>query len=413
MELNDTLPLIDFDQELNIDQLLSPINTGQLYNSLEALLDADLFVTNLSGNCLFGNKLEQETSMMPVRADMEVVAHLGTTSDDQEKINAAVKLIELLLHGSARYLMASSLHFQAVKEDYEKLQEKHNALQKSEAKYRDLAENLEQRVEEQVKTIENRQFQLYQAEKMASVGQLAAGVAHEINNPMGFIKSNLTTAQTYVDDISEIISLTNNNSSIEKIQACLKDKDIEFVLEDFQVLLKESTEGAERVSNIVKDLKGFSNIDRSENEIIDINEVIQSVCNVALPEISKTAELILQFSDLPPVECKPAHIGQTVLNMLLNASKAIKEQGKITLSTEHRNSQIYITVEDNGDGIPPDVLPRIFDPFFTTRTVGEGTGLGLSVSRDIIKSHGGDINVESTQGVGTRFEITLPGSKQS
>ena len=410
-ELNDTLPLVDFDQELNLEQLLSPINTVQLHSSLRVFLNNDVCVTNLTGQCLVGSSTDAEIYKSPIRADMEVVGYLETGTNNHEKVNAAVKLIELLLHGSARYLMASSLHLQAVKDDYEKLQEKHQALQQSEAKYRDLADNLEIRVQEQVKTIENRQLQLYQAEKMASVGQLAAGVAHEINNPMGFIKSNLTTAQSYIDDLSSVIALIKNNHSIEEVKNTIVNKDIDFVLEDFQTLLNESAEGAERVSNIVKDLKGFSNIDRSENEVVDLNEVIQGVCNVALPEISKYADLILQFSELPKIECKPAHIGQTVLNMLLNAAKAIKDKGTITITTGFNDGQIEISIEDSGEGIPAEVLPRIFDPFFTTRTVGDGTGLGLSVSHDIIKSHGGEINVESTPGVGTRFEIVLPGVK--
>ncbi len=407
-EIDKNLPLIDFDEELTLEQLLSPINKNQLFVSLSELLDAEFCISTPNGECLLGKKPDGDITKSPLTADMEVVGFIETILKNKEKIDSARKLVELILHGSARYLMASTLHLQAIKDDYEKLQEKHNALQQSEKRYKDLSENLEIRVEEQVKTIENRQFQLYQAEKMASIGQLAAGVAHEINNPMGFIKSNLSTACSYVDDISDIISIVKEGSCADEIRKRLVEKDIDFILEDFQVLLKESIDGANRVSSIVKDLKGFSNIDRSDEEVVDINDVLQGVCNVSKPEISKKAELILNFSDLPATKCKPAHIGQTVLNMLLNAANAIKDNGTITVSTIYENNHILISVKDNGEGIPEDVLPRIFDPFFTTKQVGDGTGLGLSVSHDMIKSHGGEITVESTPGAGTCFNIFMP-----
>ena len=407
-EFRETLPLLDFDRELGLVELLGGINDKKLFDSLSNLLGMPFCVCTPKGDAVIGARTVSMEFRLPLRAEMETVGYLETPTDLAEKSRSAATLIELLLHSGARYLMASTLHLHAVKDDYEKLQQKHAALMKSEARYKDLAENLEQRVSEQVKTIEATQLQLYQAEKMASVGQLAAGVAHEINNPIGFIQSNLVTAQSYVNDFSELAKQVEAGVDVDKMQAFLQEKDMAFVLEDFQGLLNESIDGARRVSAIVKDLKGFSNIDRSEEEIIDINEIISSVCNISLPEINKTAELKLALVTLPMTRCRPGHLGQVFLNMLLNAAKAIKEQGEVSVQSLLINDHIVIRISDTGSGISAENLKRMFDPFFTTADVGGGTGLGLTVCRDIVKAHGGDIEVESTLGQGACFSIILP-----
>jgi len=405
---SETLPLLDFDRELGLVELLGGVNKNKLFDSLSNLLGMPFCICTSKGEPVIGSREANMKFRLPLRAEMETVGYLETPTEQVDKTRSAVTLIELLLHSGARYLMASTLHLHAVKEDYEKLQKQHLALMESEARYKDLAENLEQRVSEQVKTIESTQLQLYQAEKMASVGQLAAGVAHEINNPIGFIQSNLVTAQSYVNDFAGLAKQVETGVEVDTMQAYLKEKDIEFVLEDFQGLLNECIDGARRVSVIVKDLKGFSNVDRSEEEIIDLNEVIQGVCNISVREITKHAELKLNLANLPMTRCKPAHLGQVFLNMLLNAGKAIKEKGEITVNSSLEGDRIRICISDTGSGISEENLKRIFDPFFTTADVGGGTGLGLSVSRDIIKAHGGEIEVESTPEQGTSFSIILP-----
>jgi len=407
-EFRETLPLMDFDRELGLVELLGGVNNKKLFDSLSGLLGMPFCICTTNGDPVIGTREVKMDSRLPLRAEMETVGYLETPTDLADKSHSAVTYIELLLHSGARYLMASTLHLHAVKEDYDKLQEKHAALLESESRYKDLAENLEQRVSEQVKTIESTQLQLYQAEKMASVGQLAAGVAHEINNPIGFIQSNLVTAQSYVNDFSELTKQVETGDDVKTTRAFLQEKDMEFVLEDFQGLLNECIDGARRVSVIVKDLKGFSNVDRSEEEIIDINEIIQGVCNISVREITKHAELNLNLAELPMTRCKPAHLGQVFLNMLLNAGKAIKESGEISVHSSLEGDRIRVCISDTGSGISEENLKRIFDPFFTTADVGGGTGLGLSVSRDIIKAHGGEIDVESTSGQGTSFSIILP-----
>jgi len=407
-EIRETLPLMDFDRELSLDELLGGINRKKLFDALSNLLGMPFCICTTKGDPVIGAREVSMGFRLPLRAEMEPVGYLETPTDLADKTRSAVTLIELLLHSGARYLMASTLHLHAVKDDYDKLQKKYVALMESENRYKDLAENLEQRVSEQVKTIEATQLQLYQAEKMASVGQLAAGVAHEINNPIGFIQSNLVTAQSYVNDFSELTKQVEAGTKVDNMQGFLKEKDMAFVLEDFQVLLTESIDGARRVSAIVKDLKGFSNIDRGEEEVVNVNEIIQSVCNISLPQINKNAELTLVLVTLPLTRCRPGHLGQVFLNILLNAAKAIKEKGKISVESLLKDDRIVVRISDTGSGISEENMKRMFDPFFTTADVGDGTGLGLTVCRDIVKAHGGEIEVESTPGKGTSFSIVLP-----
>ncbi len=407
-EFRETLPLLEFDRELGLDELLGGVNKKKLHDCLSDLLGMSFSICSTKGEPVVGTGDAIMECRLPLRAEMEVVGYLETPTDLEDKSRSAVTLIELLLHSGARYLMASTLHLHAVQDDYEKLQQKNTALTESEARYKDLSENLEQRVSEQVKTIEATQLQLYQAEKMASVGQLAAGVAHEINNPIGFIQSNLVTAQSYVNDFSELAKQVGAGVDVDKLQKFFQEKDMEFVLEDFQGLLNECIEGARRVSVIVKDLKGFSNVDRSEEEVVDINDIIQSVCNISLSEVNKNSELKLALASLPQTRCRPGQLGQVFLNMILNAAKAIKEQGEISVQTSFKGDCIVVSISDTGSGISEQNLKRMFDPFFTTADVGGGTGLGLTVCRDIVKAHQGKIEVESTLGQGTRFSIFLP-----
>jgi signal transduction histidine kinase len=304
--------------------------------------------------------------------------------------------------------MASELHLETVQEDYEELQRKHAALQASEARYRELAAQLEQRVAEQVKTIEAAQRQLYQSEKLASVGQLAAGVAHEINNPIGFIVSNLSTAQGYVQRLNTFAVRLHAAMATAELQQAWREDDLDFVLRDFVALLAESSEGAARVARIVTDLKGFSRVDQVGAEEADINDVIRQVCNVAAGQVRGRAKVTLQLGTLPRLRCNSAQLGQVFLNLLLNAADAVAAPGEIRFESDMAENSIRVRVSDNGRGIAAELLPRIFDPFFTTKTVGSGTGLGLTVSNDIVKAHGGSIEVASTVGKGSTFTVWLP-----
>jgi two-component system NtrC family sensor kinase len=274
------------------------------------------------------------------------------------------------------------------------------------------ARDLEQTLSE----LGDAQSQIYQQEKMASIGQLAAGVAHEINNPMGFITSNLGSLDKYVNRLTEYIQVVDQamqgcceGEQSGMVQDARKRLKIDRILDDAHQLIAESLDGGARVRRIVQDLKSFSRVDQTEAALIDLNESLETTINIAWNEIKYVAELKREFGDIPKVKCFPQQLNQVFLNLLVNAAHALGEtRGEITVHTEQQGDQVLVKIGDTGCGMPPEVQRRIFEPFFTTKEVGKGTGLGLSISYDIIKKHGGEITVESEVGRGTTFTVRLP-----
>lgn len=268
-----------------------------------------------------------------------------------------------------------------------------------------------------IKKLEDAQGQLLQSEKMASIGQLSAGIAHEINNPVGFITSNIQTLSDYfqtlaavLEGIKQQVSQANDTALAAKCESLLQEKQIDFILEDTADLISESLEGSSRVMAIVKNLKEFSHVDGSEWSYANLENCIESTLKIINNEIKYniTLEKIYQ-ENVPEVYCQPMQINQVLLNILVNASQAIVGEGTITISLAKLNEkQVEIRIKDTGSGIPDAIKDRIFEPFFTTKAVGSGTGLGLSVSYGIIKGHKGTIAVHSEVNKGTEFIITLP-----
>ena len=259
------------------------------------------------------------------------------------------------------------------------------------------------------------QARVVQQEKMASIGQLAAGVAHEINNPMGFISSNLSTLGKYVERFnvfiqaqSELIETLVGKDAAAALGEKRKALKLDHILEDGIELIKESLEGAERVRTIVKNLKSFSRVDEAECKDADINECITSTINIAWNELKYKVKLVKELGEIPLTKCHPQELNQVFMNLLVNAAQAIEKQGEITVRTWHESGSIYASVSDDGCGMPPQVINRIFEPFYTTKEVGKGTGLGLSITYDIVKKHNGEITVESEPGKGTTFMLRLP-----
>lgn len=262
--------------------------------------------------------------------------------------------------------------------------------------------------------LQSTQTWVVQQEKMASIGQMAAGVAHEINNPMGFITSNLNTMNKYMDRFREYQRAlgehlascqSETKTSLEEMRRRLK---IDFILEDTGSLVSESLEGAERVRKIVQDLKSFSRVDEADEKFADINQSLESTINIAWNEIKYVATLNKDFGDVPQIKCYPQQLNQVFMNLLVNAAHAISGQGEITVRSWSDADNVFVSVSDTGSGIPEEIQQRIFEPFFTTKETGKGTGLGLSISYDIIRKHGGDIMLESTVGQGTTFTVRLP-----
>jgi len=267
---------------------------------------------------------------------------------------------------------------------------------------------------------------MVQSEKMASIGQLAAGVAHEINNPVGFVSSNLKTLTDYQQNISRMISGYQqfverisgqtdnalNPAVIESLITEMKEKetdlDIPYILDDIPNLIHESREGLDRIKKIVLDLKDFSHPGEDVLKLVDINRNLDSTLNIVWNEIKYKATVTRDYGKLPQVKCYPQQLNQVFMNLLINAAQAIEKQGEIHIATRQVGSQVEIAIRDTGLGIPEKNLTRIFDPFFTTKSVGKGTGLGLNVTYNILKKHKGSINVQSELGRGTTFTIRIP-----
>lgn len=288
---------------------------------------------------------------------------------------------------------------------------------------RDKAESkiAEEAVERAYRELEQAQGHLLQSEKMASIGLLAAGIAHEINNPVGFVKSNLRTLEEYLENLIQLVERYEpllatiemwDKKAVEeearRIRNLAIETDMKSIIEDIPRLMKESMDGVERVRQIVQDLKEFSHVDQKEQKVFNLIEGIETTLKIVWNEIKYKAEVIKEYSDIPDVLGYPQQLNQVFMNLLINASQSISERGTICIRTYSKDGNVVVEVEDTGCGISSENLKKIMDPFFTTKPVGKGTGLGLSVSYGIVKRHGGKIEVESTYGKGTKFRVLLP-----
>ncbi len=270
------------------------------------------------------------------------------------------------------------------------------------------------------KELSEAQHQLVQSEKLASLGQLAAGVAHEINNPIGFVLSNFNTLKEY---LATLATLTNKYVEFERavgapsgtaaaLAKSIKDyrdeNDVPFILEDADCLSDESIDGLNRVREIVAGLKSFARVDGPEFCEASLNDLLEVSLRMVWNDLKYKCEIKRNLAEIPPIRCHPGQINQVFTNLLVNAGQAIETSGVITVNTYQQAQEVVVEIVDNGKGIPADIRAEIFNPFFTTKPVGEGTGLGLSVSYGIVQKHRGEIAVESEVGKGTTFRVSFP-----
>jgi two-component system NtrC family sensor kinase len=274
---------------------------------------------------------------------------------------------------------------------------------------------------------ENMFRSLAQAEKLASLGQLAGGMAHELNNPISFISANLSVLQEYRESMGQALRAYDDfafkktkeicTDKLEKelgeLEELKEELDIKYVLDDFHALLAESKQGAERIKRIVQNLREFSDPQSIQTEHTDINASLDKALEILRSEIKCKVRLVKDYGDIPELHVYPQELNQVFLNILANAAQAIQDRGEIKIRTWTQDSMVKVTVRDTGGGMSPEKLARIFDPFYTTKMVGQGTGLGLSTSYGIIKKHGGEIQVESQPGKGTTVTISLPLNNES
>lgn len=254
---------------------------------------------------------------------------------------------------------------------------------------------------------------LLHQEKLASIGQLSAGVAHEINNPTAYIKSNINALTkmnvSLVKFLSDLEALKSEDRiQYDMISTIIESNDIEFILEDMNDIITDSVGGLEKIADIVRSLKDFSRPDSDTDRPFSINKCIQNTLKLVSSEIKYKADVVTDYGDIPDISGSSGEFSQVILNLVVNACHAIEDKGKITITTSCEKGTIRLSISDTGKGIDPRDALKIFDPFFTTKEVGKGTGLGLSISHGIVKKHGGTLTVDSAPGQGATFTISLP-----
>lgn len=395
---------LGFDHEWHLGELLDLPALGRIGPVLETLLGADLAILDFDQTLLWGALLPGAINQALV-LELEPVGFVGSVAASPAALEAATRLLITLLRAELRFKMASSLHLEAVAEDFESLKREHARLLESESRYRKLTEELEARVKAQVAVLEERQQMLYEAEKLASVGQLAAGMAHEINNPLGFVRSNLNSFRNYLANFAEL------KPRLAEGAAAWTALDLDFLLEDGTDLLNESAKGIDRIARIVSDLKSFSNVDRASEEFTDINNSLHHAVNVIERQLPPGISLVLDLLPLPSIVCLPGHLNQLFFNLLRNAVQAIEDAGRpgvIKISSSADEDGVTVLIHDDGIGMRPEQRDKAFEAFYTTRSIGSGAGLGLTTARNIVLAHSGRIELETAPDVGTTVRLFFP-----
>ena len=303
------------------------------------------------------------------------------------------------------------MQWDVLSETNQELEEKSKRLEKQKKQ----TEKKNQQIESAMNKLKETQNQLVQAEKMASVGQLTAGIAHEINNPINFVTSNISPLKRDLDDIMKLLNMYNGASEksdphdeFKNIKKFKDEIDYDFILQEIKQLLNGIEEGAKRTIEIVRGLRNFSRLDESDKKLSDINEGIDSTLLMLRNQLKNRIEVVKEFGSIPQILCYPGKLNQVFMNILNNASQSIEGEGEIVISTTYGNKNVFISIKDSGKGMSKKIMDHIFEPFYTTKDVGKGTGLGLSISYGIVQEHNGKIDVKSELSKGTEFIITLP-----
>ena len=451
-----------FDREYSIDELLPHDMIKRMGTESAALLPGNWAILTEKGKgyCQFGEwpcdileRLSQSigemqpendiihrhtdghcTALFPIEYELEIIGYLAVCGPRQIKQQlvdqgrAGVSLLKQLVRLKHQTMLTSGLHGLVVEESFADLKKKAAQLAISEEKYRNLSANLEIEVKKKTEEIRMAHAHMMQQEKMAAIGQLSAGMAHEINNPLGFILSNLTTLKSYAQDLTTLMQhyreLANlfNGSNHDGLSTSVQDQcnviekseqtlDGTFLLADIPVLVDESLAGAQRIQKIVKDLKAVARPGETQSELINIHESLDAVLTIVQNRISPQVEVCKIFKPVPLIHGYPQEISQIWLNLILNALDALENHGTLTIATRSDRGQVVVSIRDSGKGIVSTDLSKIFDPFYTTKEVGQGTGLGLHLVYQLITKHGGRIEVKSEVDQGTTFTAHLPTGK--
>lgn len=348
----------------------------------------------------------------PIHELTDFVAGI-TSSGDLSKRAEIQSRDELGTLGHAFNQMAENLdHITTDRERFvRKLEELNRTLEQKVQERTSAMELTNTNLTKTIQALKDAQAQLVHSEKMASLGQLVAGVAHELNNPVGFIYANFPQLEEYVRDLLELIdallNLPMDETSHRLAEQQTRDIDLDFIREDILEIIRSGKSGASRIKEIVYSLRSFSRLDEAELKSVLLEDGLNDTLAILNHQTKGRIKVVKDYQLNEPVTCFAGQTNQVFMNIIYNGIQAISGEGTLNIATRKENEWAIITIEDSGTGIPPDIIARIFDPFFTTKQVGEGTGLGLSISYGIIEKHGGRIEVESTVGKGTRFTIYL------
>jgi two-component system, NtrC family, sensor kinase len=373
-----------------------------------------------------GEKTYAETA--PISVEGELVGRIMVTVGTEAEVGSYLKGLlhilsvatNMIIRANLKRVLTTETHATVVNRSYEELVETNRRLTVSEGKYRELAATLEKKVEERTGELKRAQEGMLRREKMASIGQLAAGLAHEINNPMGYVSSNIRTLKKYVWRMGTIMdfyrSLIEGPAVHDAIRRQAREKWKELKLDvvsgDMNDLIDQCLDGSDRVRKIVSDLQAFAHVEDGTEVPVNINREIDRTLDVISHQVPEGTEVVREYSPLPAFTCNPALICQVFLNIILNSLQSGSEKPRILLTTSCEDDLIAVSISDNGNGIPADIRNRIFDPFFTTKEVGKGTGMGLSVVYEIVTAYGGTIEVKSEPGEGATFLLKLPAGRR-
>lgn len=372
--------------------------------------------------CLLGDDLPAlPVVRYTLQVEGEPQGELAVSADEiTPQLEALVRVVgdalQLTVTNNLKRMLTTELHTSVVQESYDQLVETNRRLAQSERSYRELALELELKVAERTAELRRAYERMLQQEKLAAVGHLAAGMAHEINNPIGFIRSNLNSFAKYLQRLTEMLELYRGLMAQQEAADPLRcqaeqrwrDLKLDFVLEDCGVLLTQSLDGADRVARIVADLKGFAHLEGVSGIAFDPNVELERLLAELAPSFPPDTQLETSFAPLPSVSGHPALLSQALNNVLRNAVQSRANGLRLRITSVTEGDQVVITIADNGCGIPAEQLSHVFEPFFTTRPVGSGTGMGLTVAREVLQGMRGDIELASTEGVGTVVTLRLP-----